>query len=365
MREHLGGLVVADGQRPFDDLPERRAVDLGDRGGAGTGGAVLGRAGDEDARRAQLDGEVRRRGQRRVGHATAAVGGVALVGPESGDGGDDAVGDVALLPLRAGVRSGEQRVVVGEPHAAYALSGQRARRLPGEGAEVGAVRVDRLVLLGRLAGQVRVAAADQHQAALLALPLEHHPGGEPVLRTEHVQGGRRREQLGGGRGSGPAAGREDRLPAGQVDDRRHDVLAEVGVGEQRLQQARDLGRREAAFLRGVDRGGDGRRRPGGGQHDARGRRHGGRLGGRVRPGRRTRVEPAGAEVVLVRRHTTRQQGEHEDEGQPARPRVTHRGHCARDWARGAARAAGIAVAWIVEEAEMDFRRARGDPQGEP
>ena len=227
------------------------------------------------------------------------------------------------------------------------------------------MRVDRLVLRGRLAGQVRVAAAHQHQPALLALPLEHHPGGEPVLRAEHVQGGRRREQLGRGRGAGGATGREHLLARGQVDDGRDHVLAEVGVGQQRLQQARDLGRRE-------------RRPPA--RRRSRGRRP---AAPRGRPARRPRAavrRPAGSSGPARAAYSCRTSGRrgrtgttphHPPAGRARGRRATSettsdasRSLCARLGARC------CPGRWNRRRVDRGgsrdgFRRARGDPQGEP
>ena len=73
---------------------------------------------------------------------------------------------------------------------------------------------------------------------------------------------------------------EDDLAGGEVGDRGHDVLAEVGVAQEGLQQPRDLARRHPA---GVDRGDSVRHGRGGrGQREGHplGRRYGGRLGRR-------------------------------------------------------------------------------------
>ena len=115
-------------------------LDLGERRGGAGRATPYGRAGQPDAGRAQLLGEVRRRGQRRVRHPSAAGGGSPLVGPQRGDGGDHAVGDVARLPVRVDLRAGEQGVVVAERRLADPLVGEGGGRQPGEGAEVGARR---------------------------------------------------------------------------------------------------------------------------------------------------------------------------------------------------------------------------------
>ena len=67
-----------------------------------------------------------------------------------------------------------------------------------------------------------------------------------------VQGGDGGQQLGGRGRAGPAALLEDDLAGREVGDRRHDVAAEVGVGEQRLEQPRDLARRHLAAVVGGD-----------------------------------------------------------------------------------------------------------------
>ena len=125
--EHLGRLVVAHRQHPLDDLRHGRTLDLGERRGGAGRATPYGLAGQPDAGRAQLLGEVRRRGQRRVRHPAAAGGGSSLVGPQRGDGGDHAVGDVARLPVRVDLRAGEQGVVVAE-RGTPDRPGRRGRR---------------------------------------------------------------------------------------------------------------------------------------------------------------------------------------------------------------------------------------------
>ena len=80
-----------------------------------------------------------------------------------------------------------------------------------------------------LAQQVGVAAADQHEPALLPLALEHRAGGEAVVAAQDVQRRRRGEQLGRRGRQGHAAPLEDRSAGAEVGDHRDDVPAEVGI----------------------------------------------------------------------------------------------------------------------------------------
>ena len=142
-QQDLRGLVVADLEDPLHDLGERRRADRRDivtAARAVVGSAVPTTVIPASARAAAEHGG---RGQRRVGHPAVADRVAALVDPERRDRGDDVVGDVVGPPVGVLGRPAEERVVVAEAHLPDAVLGQRPRRLPGEGGDVGLRRRER------------------------------------------------------------------------------------------------------------------------------------------------------------------------------------------------------------------------------
>ena len=227
--EDLGGLVVAHVEDVLDDLGERCAADhrevgRGARGRTRGDPPAHGDAGPAQRCRVDVRGV-----RRRVGDPPVAPGRAAAVDPERRDRRDDLVGQVVRLPGGAGRGTGEEPVVVAQPHGADAALAERRRGEPGQADHVGARGVRRPV--GGLAREVGVAAPDQHQPP--ARPRGHDAGGEDVVRPQGGEGRRRGQQLGGrGRHHRPrvALGDDGRVRR-ESADHGHRVLAQVGVGE--------------------------------------------------------------------------------------------------------------------------------------
>jgi hypothetical protein len=169
-----------------------------------------------------------------------------------------AVGDVARLPVRVDLWAGEQRVVVAERSPSDALVGEGGGRQAGEGAEVGARGVRRLVLRGGLLARYGSPPPTSTTRRCAPRPwrtacVVNRCSGRARARR------RRRSAAWWSRRGGPSrpAGRRT-SPVERSGDGRHDVAAEVRVGEHRLEQPRDLARRHLAALVGGDRLRDGR-----------------------------------------------------------------------------------------------------------
>ncbi len=214
---------------------------------------------------------------------------------------------------------------------------QRAGGVGGQALEAGDARVRPLRTLAR---EVGIAPADEGQRMA---PLGHHPRREGVGGAEHLERRRGREQLeGGGRHRDTAALVEDRRSGERRDDGTE--VGEVRVVERRAEVS-PYGRGRWAPGRGGTGHGSG------GRHRRQGEaRHGWRGG----PGVGCGAEPAGAEVVVVRRRRAGEEDQHQDDGHPAegsraersaagllpgrvgpRPRLPPRAsRDAPDWARG-------------------------------